>query len=66
MDKIAMNDDMLEQVSGGSKLAYVVEAGDTLKKLADKYHVSVDQLCKWNGISNPDSLMIGQKLVIKF
>ncbi len=66
MDKVAMNDELLDQVSGGSVLPYVVQAGDTLSAIAKKYNVTLEQLMKWNNIKNPDILTIGQRLVIKF
>ncbi|MBR3544742.1 MAG: LysM peptidoglycan-binding domain-containing protein [Oscillospiraceae bacterium] len=66
MDKVAMNDELLDQVTGGSMLPYVVQAGDTLSAIAKKYNVTLEQLMKWNNIKNPDILTIGQRLVIKF
>ena len=66
MDKVAMNDERLDQVTGGSMLPYVVQAGDTLSAIAKKYNVTLEQLMKWNNIKNPDILTIGQRLVIKF
>ena len=66
MDKVALNDELLDQVSGGSVLPYVVQAGDTLSAIAKKYNVTLEQLMKWNNIKNPDILTIGQRLVIKF
>ena len=66
MDKVAMNDELLDQVTGGSMLPCVVQAGDTLSAIAKKYNVTLEQLMKWNNIKNPDILTIGQRLVIKF
>ncbi len=66
MDKVAMNDELMNEVTGGSVLPYVVQAGDTLGALAKKYNVTVEQLMKWNNIKNPDILTVGQHLVIKF
>ena len=66
MDKVAMNDELLDQVTSGSMLPYVVQAGDTLSAIAKKYNVTLEQLMKWNNIKNPDILTIGQRLVIKF
>ena len=65
-DKVAMNDDMLNSISGGTILPYVVQNGDTLAAIAKKYNVTVEQLVKWNNIQNPDVLLVGQQLVIKF
>ncbi len=66
MNKVAMNDDQMDQVTGGSVLPYVVQAGDTLGAIAKKYNVTLEQLMKWNDIKNPDILAVGQRLVIKF
>ena len=66
MDKVAMNDELMNEVTGGSVLPYVVQAGDTLGALAKKYNVTLEQLMKWNNIKNPDILTVGKHLVIKF
>ena len=64
--KIAMNDDLMDQVTGGSILPYRVQAGDTLGAIAKKYNVTVEQLMAWNGIKDPNFLAVGQQLKIKF
>ena len=66
MDKIKMNDDMMEEVTGGSVLPYVVQPGDSLNSIAKKYNVSMDQLVKWNNIKDPNFLTVVQQLKIKF
>ena len=66
MEKVAMNDEQLDQGTGGSVLPYVVQAGDTLGALAKKYNVTLEQLMKWNNIKDPNLLTVGQRLVIKF
>ncbi len=43
---------------------HVVRQGESLSYLAVKYNVTVDQLMKWNNISNPNRLRMGQKLRI--
>ncbi len=45
-------------------LVHVVERGDLLGRLAQRYGVSVDELAAANGIDPEDVLSIGQKLVI--
>ena len=65
-DIVAMKDEQLDKVSGGTILPYVVQNGDTLAKIAKKYNVTVEQLVKWNNIQNPDVVLVGQQLVIKF
>ena len=64
--KIAMNDEQLDQVTGGTILPYRVKAGDSLASIAKKYNVTVEQLMKWNNIQDPNMLTIGQQLKIKF
>jgi hypothetical protein len=41
---------------------YIVKAGDSLSAIAKNLGTSVDALCKLNGISDPDSLKLGQKI----
>lgn len=43
---------------------YVATKGDTLWKIAKRYHTSVEELIELNEISNPDLLIAGQKLII--
>ena len=45
------------------RIVYTVRSGDYLGKIASKYHVSVSQIKRWNGLRN-NNLRIGQKLVI--
>jgi len=42
----------------------VVHPGDTLSSLAAKYQVTVADLMHWNGITNPNLVLIGQKLQV--
>lgn len=41
-----------------------VKFGDTISGLAVKYHVSEKEIIAANGINNPNSIRIGQKLII--
>ena len=66
VNKVALNDDEMDAVSGGSILPYRVQPGDSLDDIARKYHVTTDQLIKWNHIQNPSVLTVGQQLKIKF
>ncbi len=47
--------------SGGT---YVVRAGDTLASIAARFGVSPSALARANGISNPNRIYIGQRLVV--
>ncbi len=44
--------------------SYVVSPGDTLTAIAARYGVSTSALARANGISNPNRIYVGQKLVI--
>lgn len=66
MDKVAMNDEQMDQVTGGTILPYRVQPGDSLSVIAKKYNVTVEQLTKWNNIQDPSVLTVGQQLKIKF
>jgi membrane-bound lytic murein transglycosylase D len=43
-----------------------VKAGDTLWSISQRLGVDLDDLCRWNGIRNPDrhKLMVGARLVV--
>lgn len=45
---------------------HTVKSGENLTIIAKKYNVTVSQICKWNNISNPSKIRIGQKLTIFF
>ena len=66
MDKVSMNDDQMDQITGGTILPYRVQPGDSLASIAKKYNVTVEQLMKWNNITDPSILTVGMQLVIKF
>ena len=66
VDKQALNDENLDQVSGGTILRYRVQPGDNLNAIAQKYHVTVEQLMQWNKIKDPNEITTSQQLKIKF
>ncbi|WP_027804140.1 peptidoglycan DD-metalloendopeptidase family protein [Paraburkholderia dilworthii] len=41
---------------------YRVERGDTLSKIARSHHQSVQSIARWNNLTNPDSIEVGQVL----
>lgn len=43
---------------------YTVVAGDTLSKIAAKYGTTYQRLAEYNGISNPNLIVVGQKIKI--
>ena len=50
--------------SHNSGAFHIVEAGQTLTQIAKQYNVSSDELMKANGISDPNKIRQGQKLII--
>ena len=41
-----------------------VQPGETLSEIVARHGVSVGALQKWNGIENPDFVLVGQKIVV--
>ncbi len=48
-----------------AELTYSVETGDTLGAIAVKFNITVAEILDANEIPNPDSLVIGQVLIIR-
>lgn len=48
-----------------TSLTYIVEPGDTLWKIAKKYHTTWQELAKLNKLENPNLLIPGSKLIIE-
>lgn len=64
-----LNENDLEMVTGGFNgpcFVYVVEKGDCLSALAQRYGTTVRDLVKMNNIKNPDQLYEGLKLLIPY
>jgi LysM repeat protein len=77
---LGLNDDDLDRVSGGygpwqqyakgsyvnygQYIVYTVVGGDVLSGIAIRFGVTVQQICQWNNIKNPDLIYINQKLTI--
>lgn len=45
-------------------IIYVVKSGDTLGGIASKYNMSYSELAKYNNITNPNLITVGQKIKI--
>lgn len=43
---------------------YVVQKGDSLSRIAQRFDVSTKELCELNGIKNPNRVRVGQKLTL--
>lgn len=55
----------IKQTQTHSKPKYhIVQKGETLGKIATKYNVSISALAKYNGITNVNSIQVGQKIKI--
>jgi LysM repeat protein len=46
----------------GARGSYVVNAGDTLTRIAKTNDVSVRELAQWNGLPDPDLIRVGEQL----
>ena len=57
--------ELCRRTSSSSAVYYTVKKGDTLSKIANKYGTTISQIAKWNNISNPNLIYIGQKLRVK-
>lgn len=44
---------------------YVVHAGDTLDVIAEKHSLTVEQIVRFNGLSNPNLIRVGQVLRLR-
>jgi membrane-bound lytic murein transglycosylase D len=54
----------LEKTGTGQKYIYTVQRGDTLWDIGQRYGLSVERLCAWNGIPASRTLRLGQKLTL--
>lgn len=52
-----------ERAKAPQYIVYTVKSGDTLSKIAKKYHVKVSEIKKWNNLKS-DVIQINQKLKI--
>ncbi len=48
----------------GTKLTYIVQAGDTLGGIAAKFNSTIDAIIAENKLDNPNALLVGQQLII--
>lgn len=64
-DRYKAVQDQINQESGVGGVYYQVQSGDTLSGIAAKYGTTWQQIAKMNGISNPNYIMVGQKLRVR-
>lgn len=50
--------------SGSNDIVYIVKSGDTLSEIATKYGTTYQKLAAYNNISNPNLIVVGQKILI--
>lgn len=50
--------------SGSNDIVYIVKSGDTLSGIATKYGTTYQKLAAYNNISNPNLIVVGQKILI--
>ncbi|MDD4735201.1 MAG: LysM peptidoglycan-binding domain-containing protein, partial [Kiritimatiellae bacterium] len=43
---------------------YIIQKGDSLSRIAQRFDVSTKELCELNGIKNPNLVRVGQKLML--
>lgn len=48
----------------GTRIVHIVQPGDTLAKLCDRYGVSVEDLARINNIRNVNHIEVGDSLII--
>jgi LysM repeat protein len=60
----ALRENAKAAAAAPSSRYHVVEGGDTLKGIAAKYGLTVDDLVKLNNLPNPNAIKVGQKLIL--
>ena len=69
-NRIELSAGELEQVDGGRAKIYcyehVVVAGDTVSDLAKQYKTTVTDICWANKLTDPNTIYIGQVLLIPY
>lgn len=66
MKMVPLSDEDLEMVNGGTQIPYIIKNGDTLGVLSTKFNCSVEDICNWNNIKDPNKINAGQKLIFKY
>lgn len=56
-----LSDETLNEVTGGVQY-YTLQRGDTLSKIAKRYSTTVEQICRWNNISNPNYIVAKKRI----
>jgi murein DD-endopeptidase MepM/ murein hydrolase activator NlpD len=64
--RLVAEDKIAEDQSDQRPKHYIIRYGDTLYSLARKYNVTVEDLCRVNGIADSFRIKAGQKLLLSF
>lgn len=67
-DYQAVQDIVNKKLGGGGSTGqtyYKIQPGDTLSGISAKYGTSINQLCAWNGIANPNMIYAGTTIRVK-
>ena len=64
VDYYGYNDTITLPSEHSTVATYIVQEGDTLSGIATTYGTTVTDLAKRNNITNPDLIVVGQKLYI--
>jgi len=62
-DKLNLTGESLKEIVKIKTIEYIVQSGDNLGKIAEKYQVDIDDIKKWNSL-NDNSIKISQVLKI--
>ena len=54
----------IEEFNEVQKDFHIVKSGDNLYRISEKYHVFVEDILEWNGISSPDGIAKGDKIYL--
>ena len=73
-NKVSLSDEQMDQVTGGTFVPHLVQAGETVQSIVDAYNadkpenqkISASQFAKWNKIDPNTPLTAGTTLVFKF
>jgi murein DD-endopeptidase MepM/ murein hydrolase activator NlpD len=55
---------MIAQETNPNVTIHVVQRGETLFRIAQRYSLTVDDLARLNGITNPSNILVGQRLLV--
>ena len=62
---ISESSENLTKQSDSIKNYHIVQTGENLTDISNKYNLKVKELIEINNLNNPDSIQVGQKLIIR-